>query len=274
MKSFSCAATRRRLDAFHDRELPIADEIAVSAHLDRCRECAAISADIKAVAAALRTLAPGRTALSNEDAAGFNVAMVTRLQAEHDQSFGTRLRLMFDDLHLLYVGVGATAAATVCLMVMMGMMRFATDSRPDSLAAILNVMATPFGCDASTSEIPDAMVCRARWVASFQRANETAEQDTVFTLDAVVIQEGQLANFAVMRASRYVTASDQAEAIEELLDSVSRARSSTEPTEISGEFVRIVAEETVRATKPAIDLPLPSAKPVASRMARARRVTA
>jgi len=274
MKSFSCAATRRRLDAFHDRELPIADEIAVSAHLDRCGECAAMSAEIKAVAAALRTLAPGRTALSNEDAAGFNVAMVTRLQAENDQSFGTRLRLMFDDLHLLYVGVGATAAATVCLMVMMGMMRFATDSRPDSLAAILNVMATPFGCDASTSEIPDAMVCRARWVASFQRANETAEQDTVFTLDAVVIQEGQLANFAVMRASRHVTASDQAEAIEELLDSVSRARSYTEPTEISGEFVRIVAEETVRATKPAIDLPLPSAKPVASTIARARRVTA
>ena len=140
--------------------------------------------------------------------------MVTRLKAEQDASLGTRVRLMFDDLHLLYVGVSATVAATVCLMVMMGMMRFATDSRPDSLAAILNVMATPFGCDASTSEIPDAMVCRARWVQSFQRANETAEQDTVFTLDAVVIQEGQLANFAVMRASRHETASDQAEAIE------------------------------------------------------------
>jgi len=123
-------------------------------------------------------------------------------------------------------------------------------------------------------EIPDAMVCRARWVQSFQRANETAEQDTVFTLDAVVIQEGQLANFAVMRASRHETASDQAEAIGELLDSVSRARSYTEPTEISGEFVRIVAEETVRATKPAIDLPLPPTKPVASRTSRARRVIA
>jgi predicted anti-sigma-YlaC factor YlaD len=274
MKAFNCAATRRRLDAFHDRELPAADEIAVSAHLDRCAECAAMSDGIQAVAAAMRMLAPGRVALPNEEAAAFNVAMMTRLKAEHDASLGARVRLMFDDLHLLYVGVSATVAATVCLMVMMGMMRFATDSRPDSLAAILNVMATPFGCDASTSEIPDAMVCRARWVASFQRANETAEQDTVFTLDAVVIQEGQLANFAVMRASRHETASDQAEAIEELLDSVSRARSNTEPTEISGELVRIVAEETVRATKPAIDLPLPSAKPVASRMARARRVTA
>ena len=263
MKAFTCAATRRRLDAFHDRELPVADEIAVGAHLEWCAECAAVSAEIRSVGAALRAIAPGRAALSNDEAAGFSVAVVTRRKAEYDASIAARVRLMFDDLHLLYVGVSATVAATVCLMVMMGMMRFATDSRPDSLAAILNVMATSFGCDASTSEIPDAMVCRARWVERFQRANETAEQETVFTLDAVVIQEGQLSNLAVMRASRHETASDQAEAIEELLDSVSRARSNTEPTELSGELVRIVASATVRATKPAIDLPLPPAKPVA-----------
>jgi hypothetical protein len=274
MKAFSCAAARRRLDAFHDRELPIADEIAVSAHLEWCAECAAASAEIRSVGAALQACAPGRAGLSHEEAAGFTVAVVSRLKAEQDASLATRVRLMFDDLRLLYVGVSATAAATVCLIVMMGMMRFATDSRPDSLAAILNVMATPFGCDASTSEIPDAMVCRARWVASFQRANRTAEQETVFTLDAVVIQQGQLANFEVMRASRHETASDQAEAIEELLDSVSRARSNTEPTELSGELVRIVAQETVRAAKPAIDLPLPPAKPVATRTSRARRAIA
>ena len=274
MKPFNCAATRRRLDAFCDRELPIADEIAVSAHLEWCAECAAIADQIRSVGEALRTIAPGRAALSNESAAGFTAAVVSRLKAEHDTSISAEVRGMFEDMHLLYVGAGATVAATVCVVLMLGMMRFATDSRPDSLAAILNVMATPFGCDASTSEIPDAMVCRARWVASFQRANETAEQDTVFTLDAVVIQQGQLANFAVMRASRHETASDQAEAIEELLDTVSRARSNTEPTEFSGELVRIVTEETVRATKPAIDLPLPPAKPIASRNSRARRVTA
>jgi hypothetical protein len=274
MKPLSCAATRRRLDAFHDRELPVSDQIAVSAHLERCGECAAVSAQIRSVAQALRTIAPGRGALSHENAAGFTAAVVSRLKAEHDTSMASEIREMFVDMRLLYVGAGATIAATVCVVLMMGMMRFATDSRPDSLAAILNVMATPFGCDGSTTEIPDAMVCRARWLQSFQRAEETAEQDTVFTLDAVVIQEGQLANFAVMRASRHVTASDQAEAIGELMDTVSRARSNTEPTELSGEVVRIVALETVRATKPPSDLPLPPAKPAVSKSLRARRVTA
>ena len=274
MKTLTCVATRRRLDAFHDRELPIADEIAVGAHLEGCAECGAISQQIRSVGHALRTLAPGRTALSHDGAGGFTAAVVSRLKAEHDTSVSVEVRRMFEDMRLLYVGASATIAATICVILVMSMMRFATDARPDSLAAILNVMATSFGCDASTTEIPDAMVCRARWVESFQRANESMEQDTVFTLDAVVIQEGKLANFAVMRASRHETASDQAEAIEELLDTVSRARSNPEPTELSGELVRIVAEETVRATKPAIDLPLPPAKPITARISRARRVTA
>ena len=126
-------------------------------------------------------------------------------------------------------------------------------------------MATPFECE-TTSEVPDAVACRARWVERFQRANETAEQDAVFTLDAVVIHEGRLANLAVLRANRRADASGQAEVIEELLDTVSRARSTAEPTELSGSMVRFVARETVRAAKqPPIDLPLPPAKPIGDR---------
>ena len=135
MKLLTCRATRRRLDAFHDRELPIADQIAVSAHLERCVECAAISNEIRLVSHALRTNAPGRAALSYEGAAGFTAAVVNRLKAEHDTSLSEELRRMFVDMRLLYVGAGATIAATVCVILVMGMMRFATDSRPDSLAA-------------------------------------------------------------------------------------------------------------------------------------------
>jgi hypothetical protein len=258
MRAFTCAAPRRRLDAYCDHELPIADQIAVDAHLEWCADCAALAAQTYSIADRLRANAPGRGAFSNEGAASFTASVVGRLKAERDTSMTAEVRRMFEDMHLLYVGASATVAATVCVVVMLGMMRFATDYRPDSLAAILDVMATPFGCEASNVEIPDVMACRARWVESVQRANETAEQETVFTLDAVVIQEGQLANFAVMRASRHETAVNQAEAIEELLDSVSRARWNTEPTQLSGELVRIVEKETVRA-KPAIDLPLPSA---------------
>jgi hypothetical protein len=266
MKVLTCAAVRRRLDAFYDRELAVHDQIAVGAHLDWCDHCAATYDAMRRVGATLRAAAPGRGAASMRGAASrdeetrFTTTVVSRLNAERNASMTASIRLAFQDLRLVYVGVSAAVAATVCLAVMMGMMRFAAVSRPDSLAAILNVMATPFECE-TTSEVPDALACRARWVERFQRANESAEQDAVFTLDAIVIHDGRVANLAVLRASRR-DASGQAEVIEELLDTVSRARSATQPTELSGEMVRMVTTETVRASKPLpIDLTLPAAKP-------------
>jgi len=274
MKALTCAATRRRLDAFVDGELPVADQIAVSAHLEWCDDCAAMSGAIRSVGTTLRAFAPGRAVLSNDEAPGFSVSVVSRLNAERDASVAARVRLIFDDLHIVYAGLGATVAATVCVVLMMGMMRFAADHRPDSLAAILTVMATPFECE-TTSELPDAVACRARWVERFQRATETAEQDAVFTLDAVVIHEGRVATLAVLRANRRADTSGQAEVIEELLDTVSRARSTADPTELSENMVRFVARETVRtARQPAIDQPLPPGKPTAAKRVRARVVTA
>ena len=71
MKALTCAATRRRLDAFHDGELPIADQIAVSAHLDWCDELRG-DARRAAVGAARRCARsrPAACALSKDEAAG------------------------------------------------------------------------------------------------------------------------------------------------------------------------------------------------------------
>ncbi|HVH28706.1 MAG TPA: zf-HC2 domain-containing protein [Vicinamibacterales bacterium] len=271
MKTLTCASTRRRLEAFLDHELPVSDQIAVSAHLDWCDECAALTSELRAVGAVLRATAPGRAALSAEEAAGFGAMLVSRLNAERAVSFDVRVRSLFEDLHFLYVGLSATVATAACLLLMVGMMRFATNHRPDSLAAILTLMATPLECE-SIGQVPDLLACRARWVERFQRANETAEQDAVFTLDAIVIHDGRLANLAVLRASRR-DATGQAEVVEELLDTVYRARSATSPGELPAPLLRVVAKETVRATRQAPnDLQLPSPQtPVKS---AARRVIA
>jgi Putative zinc-finger len=273
MKALTCAATRRRLEAFLDRELPVPDQIAVSAHLDWCDECAALTGELRSVGAALRTIASGRTALSADESASFGTLVVSRFNAERAVSFDARVRGIFEDLRFVYVGLSATVAATVCLLVMVGMMRFATNHRPDSLAAILNVMAMPLECE-SIRQVPDVLACRARWVQRFQRANETAEQDAVFTLDAIVIHDGRLANLAVLRASRR-DATGQAEVVEELLDTVSRARSATlQGGELPAPLLRVVARETVRASRQAPnDLQLPSPTPTPVKVA-SRRVIA
>src|SRR5258705_13048984 len=100
MKVMTGACPRRRLPAFHDRELPVGDQIAVGAHLEWCGDCANQCAELRFVRAALRATAPGRLALTREEATGFTAAIVSRLSAEHDQSFLVRVREMFDDMRL------------------------------------------------------------------------------------------------------------------------------------------------------------------------------
>jgi hypothetical protein len=269
MKPLNCTATRRRLNAFHDRELAITDQIAVASHLEWCDSCAAHFADLRLMSAALQSRARSRESLSNEQAAAFTAAVVNRVKAEEQASLFARVREMFDDMHLVYAGLGATMATVFCVLVMLSMMRYATNERPDSLAAIMTVMATPLECE-SGNDLADVSGCRARWTARFQRANEAAEQDAIFALEAVITNQGRLANLETLRGrTRHAPSTSQAKMIEGLLDAVSRARFDATQAllmpDLSG-VVWFVEHATVRATlnKPALDLPLPPKKRAAA----------
>jgi putative zinc finger protein len=269
MKALTCAATRRRLQPFHDRELAFTDQIAVSAHLEWCDHCAASLAEMRAVRTALHALAPGRVPLPQEEAEVFTTTVVSRLKAEDDASLFSRVRAMFEDMRLGYAGLGAVAATAVCVVIMVSMMRFATgEQKPDSLAAIMNVLATPLECE-SGNDLTDASGCRARWAERFQRANEWAEQDAVFTLETVVTQHGRLDSLAVLRAARHAAARDEVQVIEALLEVVSRSRldrtGSTRLPLSANNMLWLVEHATVRATKqPALDVPLPPKKRAAA----------
>jgi hypothetical protein len=278
MKPLNCAATRRRLQAFHDRELPITDQIAVSSHLEWCDACAVEFSELRLIGSALRSIAPGRAALANDEASVFNATVVNRLKAEQQVAFSTRVRSMFEDMHLVYAGLGAATAAAVCVVIMLSMMRFATNERPDSLAAIMSMLASPLECESTpaSSELTEPSGCRERWVARFQRANETAEQDAIFTLESIITRHGRLANLEVLRRGRHPATAD-AKLIEGLLEVVSRSRLESVPVlrvpDLAG-MMMLVEHATVRATpsKPA-DLPLPPKKraETATRIARTAR---
>lgn len=257
MKTLSCAATRRRLQAFHDRELGITEQIAVSAHVEWCQRCARALAEIREVRAALRMVLPGRLTLSQEDAAVFVGTVVNRLNAEDEASLLSRVRVMFEDMRLGYAGLGATAATIVCVVIMLAMMHFAPAERPDSLRAMMSVISTPLDCEAY--DLLDASGCRARWAERFQRANEWAEQDAVFALEIVLTPQGQLTNLALLRKARSHASADQAQIIDGLLDLVQQARLD-QPLELRLPTAIYLQEQTtVRASKqPApLDVPLP-----------------
>jgi hypothetical protein len=255
MKPLGCAATRRKLQAFYDRELTVEDQIAVSAHLDWCAQCAALLADLEEVGDALRAAAPGRAraaVLSREDAAALNAAIVNRAKAEHDASFRITVRRMFDDMRLVYVGLSAAAASVVCLIVVLGMMRFGISERPDSLAAMVNILATPGSNE--NPVIVDARVMLPRALdAAFSTADEEAidphaQPDAVFTLSAVVTREGRIANLELLDSPGAPPNSDN---VEELLDAVSRARfepARREGLPVAVNMVWLVAHTTVRGS--------------------------
>jgi anti-sigma factor RsiW len=261
MKTLSCASTRRRLQAFHDGELAIGEQIAVSAHVEWCPRCARALADVRELGEALQTL-PGRLTLSQEDAAVFTGTVVNRFKAEDAATLFSRARVMFSDMRLGYAGLGATAATMVCVITALGMIAFAPPERPDSLRAMMSVMTTPRECE--VNDFSDASGCRARWAERSQRANEWAEQDAVFALEIVVTPEGQLANLARLRKARSHASADQAQIIDGLLDLVQQARLE-QPVE-TPTAIYLLEQTTVRATKqpPALDVPLPQPKKRAS----------
>jgi anti-sigma factor RsiW len=238
------------LHAFHDRELPVSDQIAVGAHLEWCGECANQYAELRFVRAALRATAPGRSTLSREESSAFTAGIVSRLSAEYHQSFFVRVREMFDDMHLVYAGVGAAAATIVCVIIMLGMMRFATKERPDSLAAIVNLLATP-GSNANPVAL-DARIQMPRALDAAFSAGSSAEEDAVFALAAVVTREGRIENLEMLRANGGRAGVEQARVVENLMDAISRAR--FEPAQREGlpvavNMIWLVAHTTVRATK-------------------------
>lgn len=266
MTPLSCAATERLLQAYHDEELPVRDQIAVTAHLEWCDACAASLGELQQIGSALSGLVHSRRALSNEEAAVFNQTVVNRLKAEDDASLLSRIRYMFDDVRLVYAGAGAAVSCAVCVIIMLGMMRFATKDgeKPDSLAAIVTLVSTPLECDPGVN-LSDASGCHARWEARFRTANESAEQESVFALDAVVThRSGHLADLARLRNVRRDAA--QAQIIEALLDAVSRSRlESALPSgvPITASMVWMVEHATVRANvvKPPVLEPIvPSLK--------------
>lgn len=253
MTPLTCDRTYHLLQDYHDHELTVADEIAVSDHVESCARCAAALADLRALTSVLAGHAPGRQVLSNEEAVAFNEAVVGRLKAEDSASVIARLRGMFDDIRLVYAGLGAAVATVVCVAVMLGMMRYATNERPDSLAGIVTLVGNTLECETGNAgnDLADASPCRERWEARFQRANESAAQESVFELDAVVTHKsGHLTNLELLRSGRRGT-DVQARTIEALLDAVSRSRleqTFSVGTPVVASMVWFVEHATVRGS--------------------------
>jgi len=266
MKVLTCTATRRRLQAYHDQELPIGEQIDVSAHLEWCDHCAAALGELQLLRNALRTASPGRAALTDDESISLQGMVINRVRAEANLSWSVRLRSMFDDMHMVYAGLGAGAATVACVMIMLSMMRFATSERsPGSNQNPVN----PVVVDARML-LPRAL--DRNFMTLVDSRTTYSGDEAVYTLSAVVTREGRVVNLElhpVDKAAARPTKSET-QAMKNMIEAISEAR--FEPARVSGipvamNMVWMVAYTTVRGTKDPMVIEMPS-NPVA----RKRRV--
>jgi hypothetical protein len=247
MTLLTCSAVRRRLAAFYDRELPVTDLIAVEGHLKDCPPCARELRELASLGDALRcAAAPGPA----DDWTGLTSGVVNRMNAEHDASFRARASRLFEDLHLVWIGLASTTASLMCAAIALGTMTIAMPARHDSLAGVFAVMAAPSGSDLNPARLDyryslpsvpqDSLVQRT--LETTVLSDKVSASDSMLAIRAVVTREGSVEDLSVLR-------NDSDQHVTSILDAMKQVR--LQPAELEGSpvavrLVWLVAQTTVR----------------------------
>jgi anti-sigma factor RsiW len=245
MKPLSCVTTRRRLSAFLDGELPVADQVSVDGHLRRCPACAEELAAMRGVGDLLRARCAEAVSARAAHLDAFEADIMSRLAAEREESVSAQVSRAFQDMRLGLAAVGSTCATMVSVLLVAGIFHFAPLSeRPDSLAGMMETLGAPaIGMD--------SRILSPRSSESGAMADDSvSEEDEVFALAAVVTRNGRVVSPEVL--SKQSSEAERAR-VNRLLDEISRAR--FEParmggTAVSVKTVFVLARTTVRAKMP------------------------
>jgi len=247
MTLLTCAAVRRRLAAFYDRELSVTDLIAFESHLKGCPPCTRELRELEGVGNMLRLAAAPAPA---DDWAGLAPGVLSRMSAEKHESLRARAGRMFEDMHLVWIALASTTATFLCGAIALGTL-YSAPERHDSMAEVIAMMAAPSGSDVNPARLDYRYrVPSLTQYGVVQSALEStvltgavSDDDTMLTLSAVVTREGRVTDISVLTNDR-----DRRQ-ITNILDAISRAR--LQPAELAGSpiavnLVWLVAQTTVK----------------------------
>ena len=233
MHVLPCARVREDLPAYHDREVPIDMQVLIHSHLQECVACRLEASALADLGDALRTMAgavPGRTTGESGLITG---AVLDRIRVEDRLSLSTQVRESFQDMHLIWAGLGATFAMVVCIFASAGVLQAASNERPDSLAGIISTIARgsdPIRLAASPQENKPLLDTTESLPAGI-------EGDLM--LSAFITRDGRIQNVAVLeeeaRALRV-----KPDAVLAMIEAASRARFSPSQTPAFAGGVNVV----------------------------------
>jgi len=202
MTVLTCAAVRKHLAAFYDDQLPIQQRISVQNHVEGCARCATALQEFLDLGTAMRmAAAPGPA----DDWTGLRPGVISRMRAEAYESLTARVARMFDDMHLVWIGLAATAGTILCGVIVFGMLHFASPERDDSLAAMIAAVAAPSGSDLNPASLDgwiQAPTVPEDGIISAALEQSGSEGDLSVALAAIVTREGRISGLQVLANDR------------------------------------------------------------------------
>jgi hypothetical protein len=186
------------LEPFVDDELPMSDQVLLEAHLRWCDTCRARVDDMRLIAAAVRAASPPTEPHVNTALAAMRRDVLARLGAEHDQSLGVRCRELVT-VRYLWPAMGATIALILCVYAATSVSRIARAVSPNSMAALITILASP-GSDENPLYL-DADMLAPRGLFVGEALAGIPEEEAAFAVSATVTRGGRVSSYEVLPSS-------------------------------------------------------------------------
>ena len=256
-----CEAARDMLEAFVDAELPMSEQVALEAHLRWCDTCRARVEDMRLIGSAVRHRAAAAAARHADAAclATVHDDVVMRVRAERDLSLTVRWHELFVDMRYLWPALGATAAVIVCMCASTLVNQTVRTERPNSLAALISIMASP-GSDQNPLHLESGMRF-PRTLGVGSALDSIPEEEAVYTVAAVVTREGRVSNYALLHSNREPLLNhhgeSEADEVSAVLDAVRHSRFAPAETAdgvVAVNMVWLLARTTVKPSAKAGEL--------------------
>jgi hypothetical protein len=198
MHEHPCAEVRERLEACYDGELTIDERIAIQNHLGECVACSLAAEELNALGASLREFAAQTAERIAGEPLRISAHVTERLGVEEQFSLKSQVVGLFQDMHLVWAGLGASMATLICIIGSASVLHAAHQQRPDSLASVISILANP-GSNRNPMRLNYDMMAPSAVSAS---PLEMAEEDVQYALAAVVSREGRVQGVQMINPSR------------------------------------------------------------------------
>ena len=249
MHRMSCDAVRDELDAFHDGEVPLELQLLVREHLEACPGCRLEHDELEGLRRTLRDVVGTRPDVPPDSWSG---GVLEQVKVERQLSWHTWILGVFDDMHLVWPALGATAAVLVCLLASAEVMQATNEQRPDSLAGIIGYLASP-GSNVNPARLDGFTEVPRRHESDHW---PLASEDAVLALSAVVTREGRIQSVEMLAAEQARALKVKPEVVLAMLEAASRAQ--FEPARAGGapiavSMVWLLAHTTVVGREADVD---------------------